>query len=714
MKSSDAAEEEFMQSLHKAESVLDSCVPGMALLDADDPESLLLPDGIKQEQSTTDDNVTLSDIRDVEMSSFTHTDQSGGVSMQSNHPFTTSLKDDAPPLSAEARDEQTSANPNQLHQNEKSNISPGKFLPAVTEGGVLPPFSFVRSSPPGLTPVKPEAAQPGTPTALLPPPPGLVFPLRLPTSDSLQTQPQQCPVPASFTYVRGPAPEPLIPQNGATPSFPIVRTLVPVCASGTSPTNSIQLESDALKFVAASTPNPQSSPSTVSMPNTLPTPSNSTETQNVTVTGLNSSMPAFLAQSLMALDSNPNLLVNMQHATDTSLSKNSALDPLSTSNAATTCHETPVSVTSPTSSPFSDPVLVKHFTSQATMCAVRPPLAPCGSPLPLTRPQLLDLQRLQLAGAPGIPAALTLMSPRLPPPPNYQEVAAAPRLPHSPPVSHPLPPTPAGSSDSNSVPNSPIPRKDTTGRSDSGSCSPDTQKPSDSTKRIIQALTEKLKRKKQQTASPDDDSRVSLNDINDIIKESIAEKAGLPDSIMVDGNLIDQVLVSAALESGQLTAPVFDIQKIQSSSSNSPPGPTISAGSPTSSAPPQPCPSTTTLAKPTSLPQLRPPAPFPSTPTASQPALFFPEVYNFQQVPNRTFPPPPGTPSPSPATTPVSESEAPPLVIQPQESFLPQTPLTPIQPPVVPYGDLKSPDSGFNEACVSPADPNLVSVTISN
>jgi len=276
---------------------------------------------------------------------------------------------------------------------------------------------------------------------------------------------------------------------------------------------------------------------------------------------------------------------------------------------------------------------------------------------------------------------------------------------------HHLPLTPLSSSESNSVPNSPITHRDSATTLNNSRCtSPDVlNKPSDSTKRLILALTEKLKRNQHHRITETHDGKVSFNDISDMLKESMMKESSLS-------------FINSLNENDKLS--VMDTKDLISTHKSDTPSHTIHWQTTTSNTlPPVSTFSTShngekTLSRSQSLPLTShillhsnphhsslPPTP-PAGSITSSPIRSLNTIY-------LADPTKPVTPPQSPEMVTFKDGETVPYIIQPQDPFITPTftamPGTPSRTPSVSaYPDLTSPDSGFNESCVSPADSNTM------
>ena len=255
-------------------------------------------------------------------------------------------------------------------------------------------------------------------------------------------------------------------------------------------------------------------------------------------------------------------------------------------------------------------------------------------------------------------------------------------------------------------------------------------KPSESTKRIIQALTEKIRRNQRQKEVSNSEStgQMEMNEIKDIITQSLDQSGIRPQEDMLEQTDCKRENVTPPLKleipSSEPTTPHANTQNVKDASS----APVTPSSAPSGIIPflqpkpmiwsphlvqtawqMQPLPAHTGPVR--FRPSLSgPPGPPPPMAPGGPFRFFANPPTQFEQHPGQPFARPPTINLPVQGMD--KEKSTVPLSPLPAHNQPPQSQLAPvtstllhIQP--VPYGDLKSPDSGFNENCISPSDSTV-------
>ena len=188
------------------------------------------------------------------------------------------------------------------------------------------------------------------------------------------------------------------------------------------------------------------------------------------------------------------------------------------------------------------------------------------------------------------------------------------------------------------------------------------QRLSDSTKKIIQALNDKLRKKQQQRQPSDSEDCVSLQEITNIINESMADEGEEEETVEKDTTLQS--------DASEITKCLNSVPKMENNSVN-----------------------------------------WDATNSLNWPSGRSVGGLGEGVVGNSRLSPVSSSSSTAPPTPSPSDAACNALVISPQNLLQPSSSSSSAGHPT--YSDLKSPDSGFNECCmdtcVSPADSNMVS-----
>ena len=243
-----------------------------------------------------------------------------------------------------------------------------------------------------------------------------------------------------------------------------------------------------------------------------------------------------------------------------------------------------------------------------------------------------------------------------------------------------------------------------------------TAKASESTRKIILALTEKLRRKQIQKL---EESRVSLSELNDIIHESIDKDSpentcsATPTGTDISGQVVEAggAITTPNLQSGWSNAPTSSASAFE----NWQKSPTQSGSSPEQPTFQQPQVQNSVFYPSESYTGFCPTTPpLPCGGSGPGTGIFSPRTLAQRPAvaPPSSGQTPAHTPSHTPAQSPgPADRNSMVLVISPQGQYGSAPFSTHSLGASNCYSDLKSPDSGFNEGCVSPTDSNTVGIT---